>query len=636
MMAVGVSGKDFIIVILFALLLYVLVTSPGATAPANLPQLTSISSEPENGPTFVNIKNTDPKVEKAVVRIIGMPQIMATPQIVGTPQLDDLDHGVLSLPVCAAGQQISVWAPGYYIQIQPCDGTRMSYDVTLEPVDENDNPYYPWINARGDSNPQQNCQDCHAGQSPHLNEFLEWDKDGHSRAFSHAYFSTSYMGTDIYGRQSQQIKWDILETGQKIYPILDPLQPNYGPGYHLDYPVSNGNCALCHVPAAYAGTQQEMDLSALILNPGTYPPAATEGVTCDVCHRVTDVLVGKNQLPYDDRPGVLSMSILRPTTVPQFNTGPLAYQSVLGTDSKRTCYPVFSESRFCAACHYGKFANTQIYGAYKEWLESPYRDKYIRSADGQPIRENPDYRSCQDCHMLGQEQIANTLPSERDACSESIARFNISHNMMKYEEDPDNPARQIPRLVQNAAQIKLEARLEEGQIKLKVNVTNTGAGHKFPTDSPLRHLILRMEARDWRNIPLTQTGGPMIPVWAAPDLAGYAGEIFANVLKDKDTNLAPSFSYWNPVENAWQGADTRLPPQITVQSEYAFAAPYDQTAKITATLIYRRAFMNVVYQKGWYLGDLDVKVTHAILDCSGFGVPPENMVCVSATPTPAP
>jgi hypothetical protein len=147
-------------------------------------------------------------------------------------------------------------------------------------------------------------------------------------------------------------------------------------------------------------------------------------------------------------------------------------------------------------------------------------------------------------------------------------------------------------------------------------------------------LILLVEARDWRNNPLVQTDGPKVPAWAAPDYGGYAGQIFANILKDKDTNLAPSLSYWNPVENAWEGSDTRLLPWVPAQSDYAFAAPYDRTARITATLIYRKAFMNVVHQKGWSLGDLDVKVTDSILECSGFGAPPESMVCVSVTPTP--
>jgi hypothetical protein len=433
------------------------------------------------------------------------------------------------------------------------------------------------------------------------------------------------MGTDVYGNQSQQIRWDILEDGQKIYPLIDPLQPSFGPGYQLDYPVSNGNCVFCHVPAAHAGTRQEMDLSAMILNsPGTHQDAITEGVTCDVCHKVTDVQVGKNQLPYDDRPGVLSMSILRPILAGQFNAGPMAFQSILDTGSKRTCYPVFSESRFCAPCHYGKFANTLIYGSYQEWLESPYS-------------KPESYRSCQDCHMLSEEQIGVTLRADRAACSGTNVNFKkFGHNMMKYDIDRENPTRSIPTIVKEAAQISLEPKLEGGQIKLKVTVLNTKAGHKFPTDSPLRHLILLIEARDWRNNPLLQTDGPRVPLWAAPDYGGSPGQIFANILKDKDTNLAPSFSYWNPVENAWQGSDTRLLPWVPAESNYAFAAPYDRTARITATLIYRKAFMNVVQQKGWQFGDLDVKVTQAIMDCSGFGAPPENMVCVSVTPTPAP
>jgi hypothetical protein len=615
MMAVGASGKDVVIIILFALLLYVLVTSSGATAPANLPQPTSTSSEPENGPTFVNITNTDPKVEKAVVRIVG------------TDKIDDLDRGALSLPICSADQQISVWAPGYYLQLRDCDGTTMSYNVTLQPVDETDNTNYGWTGAGFASNTQNSCGSCHQGLAQ------AWLKDGHSKAFTHVYFQTTYMGTDVYGNQSQQIKWDILEDGQKIYPLIDPLKPYYGPGYQLDSPVSNGNCVLCHVPAAHAGTRQEMDLSVLINSSrGAHLDAVTEGVTCDVCHKVTDVLVGKNQLPYDDRPGVLSMSILRPISAREFNAGPLAYQSIAATPAmsdpviptERTCYPIFSESKFCAACHYGKFANTLIYGSYQEWLDSPY--------------SKPEtFRSCQDCHMLEKEQIGATLPMDRAACSGTNVNFsNFSHNMMKYKIDDENPTREIPSIVKEAARISLESKLEGGQMKIRVTLRNTGAGHKFPTDSPLRHLILLIEARDWRNNPLVQTDGPKVPVWAAPDYGGYAGQIFANILKDKDTNLAPSFSYWNPVENAWQGSDTRLVPGVDVQSDYAFAAPYDRTARITATLIYRRAFMNVVHQKGWYMGDLDVKVTQAILDCSGFGPPPENMVCVTVTPTPIP
>jgi hypothetical protein len=616
MIAVGASGKDFLIIVLTALVLYFFLSSSGTTPPSNVPQPPVTSSATETGPIFVRI--TNPGITAAIVRVVG------------TDQRDDLDQGKLSLSSCSQDQNISVWAPGYYIQTLQCDGTLRSYDATLQQVDGTDNPDYGWTGAGIASNSQNSCRSCHQGSlSPSLIEYDEWIKDGHSKAFTHPYFWTMYMGVDTNWRQSQQIKWDILDDGQRAYPILDPLQANYGAGYQLDYPVSNGNCVFCHAPAALPGTRREMDLRALIeTSRGSHLDATTEGVTCDVCHKVTDVLVAKNQLPYDDRPGVLSMSILRPTSVPQFVSGPMAYQLIPVTapvtnpiiSTTRTCYPVFSESKFCAPCHYGKFSNTLIYGSYQEWLDSPYS-------------KPESYRSCQDCHMLEAAQIGNTHRTERDACSATNVNFsNFSHNMMKYGPDPENNSREIPLLVQGAAQISLEPKLEGGQIKLRVTVLNTKAGHKFPTDSPLRHLILLVEARDWRNSPLLQTEGPRVPVWAAPDYGGYAGQIFANILKDKDTNVAPSFSYWNPVENAWVGSDTRLLPWVPAQSDYAFAAPYDRSAKITVKLIYRKAFMNVVQQKGWHFGDLDVKVTAAAIECTGFGTVPETITCQPANP----
>jgi nitrate/TMAO reductase-like tetraheme cytochrome c subunit len=415
-----------------------------------------------------------------------------------------------------------------------------------------------------------------------------------------------------------------LPDGQKIYPVLDPMQADYGAGYRLDYPVSNGNCAYCHVPAGSPGTLQEMNVAGLINGSlGSHVNAVTEGITCDVCHKVTDVLVDKNtRLPYDDRPGILSMSIVRPISNQQFVYGPLGYQTIADMSAKRTCFPIFSESKFCAACHYGKFANTPIYGSYKEWLDTPYYSN----------RANSTYRSCQDCHMIGQEKIGNTLPSERDACSDANVNYSdFNHNMMRYGPDPENGSREIPTLVQGAAKITLEATLSAGQIHVKATVVNTGAGHKFPTDSPLRHLLLWLEARDWRGNLLTQTGGPMVPVWAAPDYGGYPGQIYANILKDKDTNLAPSFAYWNPVEPAWGSSDTRLPPLVAVPSIYSFTAPYDRSATITARLIYRREFLNVVNKKGWPLVDLDVEVDQAVLECSGFGPDPQTMVCQKPT-----
>jgi hypothetical protein len=574
---------------------------------------TSTPSAQTIGADVVNIVNTDPKVEGAIVRVIE------------TPVSANTNQNVLTSPACAAGQHISVWAQGYFILTFQCiDNPALRYDVQLEAVPT----AVPVMNETLGTISASNCAGCHYGSNRYINEYAEWTQDGHSQVFTDPYFRTTYLGTNISGQPSQQIQWNILPDGQKIYPLLDRIKPDYGAGYHIDYPVRNGNCAFCHIPASSPGTIQEMNIADLIKNYlGGYSNVATEGVTCDICHKVTDVLVEKNsKLPYDDRPGILSMSLLRPMANEQFNFGPLAYDSILGNPSKTTCFPIFSESKFCAACHYAKFANTLIYGSYKEWLDSGYSKPGTSS-----------YRTCQDCHMTGEANIGNTPPTERAACSGTNRDLqNFNHNMMNYGQDPENASRKIPLLVKDAAQIRLEPVLTGGQIQIKVTVQSVGVGHKFPTDSPLRHLFLVIKAEDWRGNLLTQSGGPMIPVWAAPDYAGYAGQIFANILKDKDTNLAPSFAYWNPVETAWQGADTRLVPGVPVQSIYAFAAPYDRWARITARLIYRRAFKNVVDQKDWPKENLDIQVTQTIMDCTGFGADPQTVTCNPATATPTP
>ena len=173
----------------------------------------------------------------------------------------------------------------------------------------------------------------------------------------------------------------------------------------------------------------------------------------------------------------------------------------------------------------------------------------------------------------------------------------------------------IPLLVKEAATVNIdEVKIGGGQIKIKVTIVNSGAGHKFPTDSPLRHLILYIEATDERNNPLTQVSGPMIPKVGDSDYAGLPGQIYANILKDKDMNSSPTVAYWNPVESAWLGSDTRLVPKVPVQSEYSFVAPSNGSARITIKLIYRDMFLNLADQKGLIPIDIEaVKPTSFVV-----------------------
>lgn len=541
-----------------------------------------VSAAPQPGLVNLKLTDFDPKVKPVIARVIQ------------TGETATIYEGRLSFKTCGKGHIISVWAPGYSIQSRECDGSLSAeYVIPMERLDSRDNLNYAWTAADVGSNSIFNCAKCHA-DGARLNEYAEWDRDGHSKAFATPSFWTTYMGTNINRLASQETIWSFSPDGTRFRLPPDLHQADYyGPGYQLDYPNASGNCAFCHAPATLGATHQEVNLVPLIN--GLWENrfnVATEGVTCDVCHKVIDVALDEQRLPFMDRPGILSFTLLRPTSGVQFFAGPWAHLTTSTTDFKRTCAPIFSQSEFCAPCHYAKFSGVEIYSSYKEWLDGPYS------------KPSQGFRSCQDCHMQASQEVDGTSPAMRGACSAENTSFdNFNHNMMK-RDNADNPI-----LIQEAATVTISASREEGRIKVNVNVVNTRAGHKFPTDSPLRHLILVVEARDQNDLLLSQVDGPTIPEWGGTgntpeDYAGRPGEIYANILKDQDTNMVPAVSYWNSVTPAWKGSDTRLEPNQDTVSQYFFVAPSHGGVKIHARLIYRSAFIDFMHQKGWQRPDI--------------------------------
>jgi len=547
---------------------------------------------PDIEPQIINIEVIDQEnqaIDSAIVRVQG------------TLQVDDNDNNGYWIRFCITGQTISVWAPGYALQWQDCSTGLSEYKVTLYPLAATNNLTYSWLSA-------QNCSGCHSSLGDR-NEFNEWQLDGHSRVFTNQFFWTMYTGTDVSNNQSDRTSWEILSTGQRVRQTHDT---RFGPGFLLDYPNDQGNCAYCHVPALIQGGMQAGQLRDVIGNlPSAAYNAITEGVTCDICHKVIDVAVVDGQQPYSDRPGVLSFSSLLPDPGTSFMLGPT--DNVAETLGKYSCAPVFSESRFCAACHYGKFAETLVYSSYSEWLETRRYSERVIAPDGVTKIENPDYRSCQDCHMLSTEEISATLHSNRSACSvanSSIQNFN--HNMMKYEPDPANPSKYIPTMIQNAATLNVEYVYNAGanNIEIIVKVVNAKAGHKFPTDSPLRHLLLMVEAKDELGNVLPLANGSTIPVWGGvdknvlgmEDYGGLPGKIFALVLADKDTSAYPTAAYWNPTKLVT--ADNRLVPFVPDESRYSFSTPADMRININVRLVYRYAFVDLAAQKGWSRDDV--------------------------------
>ena len=160
--------------------------------------------------------------------------------------------------------------------------------------------------------------------------------------------------------------------------------------------------------------------------------------------------------------------------------------------------------------------------------------------------------------------------------------------------------------LQNAVTMTTTAVLEGRTVVVRVVITNDQTGHHVPTDFPGRHLILLVLATDANGNPLNQLDGPQVPEWGGVGdpgeghYAGLPGKAFAKVLEETWTEISPSAAYWNPTRVL---SDNRLAAFATDRSTYDFAMPDEGEATIEVTLLYRRAFLELMDQKGWDVPD---------------------------------
>jgi hypothetical protein len=249
-----------------------------------------------------------------------------------------------------------------------------------------------------------------------------------------------------------------------------------------------------------------------------------------------------------------------------------------------TFVPLYRQSEYCAPCHFAIFWDTVVYNSFGEWLESAYSDPET----GQ---------TCQDCHMptLGGQQFATT---EAGGLVRDPATI-FSHRM---------PGAADENLLQNALTMNVEAHRKDNRVFVDVELFNDRTGHHIPTDSPLRHLILLVEVTDENGENLDQLEGPAVPAWGGIGdykdgyYADVPGTAYAKILQELWTEVSPSGSYWNPIRIL---SDNRIPAMGSDETSYTFQARQSlKTAKVSVTLLYRRAFIEIMDQKGWEVPDI--------------------------------
>ena len=313
---------------------------------------------------------------------------------------------------------------------------------------------------------------------------------------------------------------------------------------------------------------------------------AVEGITCDFCHKIGDVILDpETHLPLPDMPGILSMRLYRPVEGEEVFFG-----TVLDVNRRVSYLPLQSESEFCAPCHYGVFGGvvgvgsvaggTVIYNSYGEWLDSPYSDPETGL-------------TCQDCHMPVSSENWFVFP-ERGGLERDYVELH-DHAM---------PGAADEELLQNSVTMVSRAQRKGDQLQVEVSITNDKTGHHIPTDVPIRSMILVVEALDSNGERLALLEGPVNPVYSG-DYGGLPGKTFAKVLRDDWTGETPTGAYWRPVTIV---EDTRLAALATDTTHYTFDAAESEPVTVNVRLMFRRAFYDLMQQKGW--DDPDILMEH--------------------------
>lgn len=244
------------------------------------------------------------------------------------------------------------------------------------------------------------------------------------------------------------------------------------------------------------------------------------------------------------------------------------------------------KSIICASCHYGKYYDTLVYPSYDEWSKSASK------------------RSCQDCHFKEKD---HQLKIDKSFLSQSI-------------------------------DLKINTRLNRKHLIVEVAITNTGAGHFYPTGHPIRNVILTIQVWDQDGKAIQLVEGETVPLYggdpatddAVSNYSGLPGKGFARVLEK--VNPISCFNTSVPGANALIGQslalenetrqlfpqeywkrtilleDSRLPPLGTYNQVFKFEMVAGMHKVIVkARLTYRKAFKPLAHLYGWDLKDIILK-----------------------------
>lgn len=237
-------------------------------------------------------------------------------------------------------------------------------------------------------------------------------------------------------------------------------------------------CVQCHAPVAAALGTAPVYLDARTnrwkQDTRNMGAVAQKGVSCDVCHSITDVIE-----PVNAR-GVYTPNGIRRATIED---------PVENTKHASTYSPLHHESRVCGMCHaVTNFNGVRLEETFPEWEGSSFNA--------------PGGKTCQDCHMPAyQGQAAKDGPT-REVHRHTFVGVDVP--LLSDFPGHDEALGLTIELLRSG--LKATAQLEPTEKKFKIHLKNE-AGHAIPSGATAdRQLWVELIVRDGSGQVVFETG----------------------------------------------------------------------------------------------------------------------------------
>lgn len=456
--------------------------------------------------------------------------------------------GVFSLAGVPAGAAVVVGAGrGWYNASSSLIAPAAGVEIRLHAVPLEDDPAHVFMTPAA-------CGSCHATQR------AEWRNSAMSHAGNNRWVYDAYDGSGTPGGLG-----GFVYTRDSVLAAADP----------------NSECASCHQPLAWIANP----FSAM--SPVTdATPEVNDGVTCVVCHQVSNIDLSRPNAP-GIFPGVVSLS--RPSTPGV----PIMY-GVLGDvdfslpGQMRAAYNPQLTAGLCAACHqdandpdgdhdYEEPGSIVSEPTYVEWRDSAYANPNSAS-----------FATCIDCHMA-----PNTATL---ACNLPVGYARTPGQLRSHAIEGTTP-----RFLDNAVTLGLVASRTGDELVVDVTVTNDQTGHHVPTGVTIRNMVLLVEVtRRADGAALPHTGSQTVHAMggvgdpAQGYFAGLPGKLYAKFNYDQAGNGPVFFTEATGIQE-----DNRIPPLTSDATHYTFHATDTGEVDVRARLIYRRTWRALLDAKQW-------------------------------------